>query len=126
MLTFIQVYVANYGSAPANNIDVRLQFPEALVAQSDRELVQRKISKPLRDDVRDYIELSDMVDSFGYRWASVFNRNLELLPWQELWLIGQGWFYVRAGPARMLWQIRCRQGDFPGGNLDATLEILFN
>lgn len=124
-LIYLQVYVNNLGKAPANNIEVMVQFADAAVSQAERELIQQLVDNPPKNDIQTYVELSPIVDSFGNRWATVFNRGLELLQGQSPWLIGQGWFYVRAGPTRVLWRAKCRQGDFPGGNLDESIDVLF-
>lgn len=125
-LVYLQVNVRNSGTAPANNIEITLRFPETVVAQAEEELTQSRLQVSADENIQKYLELSQNVDSDGNRWATVFNRHLELLPGQAPWLIGNGWLYVRPGPTALLWSALCRQGAFPVDDGAGAIDVLFS
>lgn len=119
---FLEVYIVNYGTAPANNVHATLSFPASVVFQDYASVVKYGIVTSASPD---YIELSPMIDSFGNRWANIHNRAMEVLPSEPLQKLGFGWFLVRPGPSRILWRVKCREGDFPGHSLDNVTSVTF-
>lgn len=114
--TQIALLVSNRGSAPASNIELTASFPATTFQQEaprfDATVLAQNAS--LQRGIKNVIRLSPQADSFGNRWDTIYDRNLELLPGQQPVTLGTGTFRVREGETFFLWRVKCRQGDFPG------------
>lgn len=118
-LAFVELRVANYGRAAANNVHVVLRADPQSIVQDLDELAKYRSETPPHADRERYLEFG--ADSLGMWSATAFDRNLEILPNEDAALLGQGWFYVRPGLIEIQWRIICRQGEYPDGGGETSL-----